>query len=153
MCITILSWSSFMVVCIFQIEWVIAVSALFAGIGLTSAAPLSSILTDYSNPEEQGGSFGPMYACQGAAAAVAPVVFGQAYKYLKLIGIPSGIFGLAALLFVGTLIMSIGLKRAMNAMERSKKCDVDFLLLNDEPDLVLKYEDQHSPSTEPEALL
>lgn len=141
-----------MVVCLFQVEWVIAVSALFAGIGLTSAAPLSSILTDYSNPEEQGGSFGPMYACQGAAAMLAPVVFGAAYKYLKSIGIPSGIFGCAAVLFVITLIMSIGLKRTMNAIEKSKKSDVDFLLLNDEPDLILKYDEPNSPSTEPEAI-
>lgn len=125
-----LAMAAFIMVCVFEVEWAICLASALMGIGFLSFASLTSILTDYSDPEAQGETFGPMYAGSSLVNIVTPMLFGEGYHRLKPYGIPGSIFAVALFLLLCTLLTSIGLKRAIQQIENEVKDDVKIDLLS-----------------------
>lgn len=133
-CILALSMTVFMVLCFMKIEWMIPIASCLMGIGFIGSAALNAVLTDNSDPEAQGQAFAPVTASSAAVAIFAPMGFERSYHYLKSVGIPGSIFGIAFVLLMITLISTIGLNRAMQRVRKERKSDVKFNLLNESID-------------------
>ena len=114
---------AFMAICIFKVETTIPVVSCLLGIGFQCFAPLGSILTKYSNPEESGKSFGLMSASGAVMNIIAPFGFAVVYHYSQRFHIPGLIFGVALLMLLGALITSIGLRNAIQRIESAKRTD------------------------------